>query len=75
MVTVVLNIADGVGTPCSHWSLLTSGVVATYERQIPLLADLLLGLVQQKQQSIRQLQQLFTQHPDYEIFCFLARSR
>ena len=46
-------------------------VVATYERQIPLLAELLLGLVQQKQQSIRQLQQLFTQHPDHEIFASL----
>ena len=46
-------------------------MVATYERQIPLLADLLLGLVQQKQQSIHQLQQLFTQHPDYEIFASL----
>jgi len=46
-------------------------VVATYEIQVPWIAQLLLNLVQQKQQAIRQLQSLFGQHPDHEIFVSL----
>ena len=46
-------------------------IVTTYETQIPWLAQLLWRLVQQKQQTIRHLQSLFTQHPDRVIFASL----
>ncbi len=46
-------------------------VVATYEMQVPWLAQMLLHLVQQKKQSIRHLQSLFIQHPDHGIFASL----
>lgn len=46
-------------------------LVTTYETQIPWLARILWGFVQQKQQTIRHLQSLFVQHPDHEIFASL----
>lgn len=42
-----------------------------YQEQIPVLATLLLGLVQQKRQAIRRLQPLFLSHPDQAIFASL----
>jgi transposase len=45
--------------------------VAAYEQNVPGLAKLLLHLVQDKLQNIRQIQELFSQHADQTIFASL----
>ena len=49
----------------------TPTTIAAYQEQIPTLATLLLHFVQQKQQAIRRVQELFATHPDQEIFASL----
>lgn len=49
----------------------TPTTIAAYQEQIPTLATLLLNFVQQKQQAIRRVQELFATHPDQEIFASL----
>lgn len=46
----------------------TAVTTLTFAEQIPVLAALLLTLVQQKRQAIRRVQQLFDTHPDQHIF-------
>jgi transposase len=45
--------------------------VAAYEGQVPLLAKLLLHLVQDKAHLIRDIAELFAQHPDQPLFASL----
>jgi transposase len=45
--------------------------VLAFEPHISVLATLLLSLVQQKRQTIRRVQQLFSTHPDQHIFASL----
>jgi transposase len=49
----------------------TATAMLAYQEQIPILATLLLGFVQQKLQAIRRVQQLFLRHPDQRIFASL----
>lgn len=45
-----------------------AATVAAFHDQIPILATLLLSLVQQKRQAIGRVQELFVTHPDQHIF-------
>lgn len=45
--------------------------VLVYEDEVPLVADLLLGVVQAKKKALKELKILFEQHPDREIFSSL----
>ena len=45
-----------------------AATAVAFEAQIPVLATLLLNLVQQKRQAIRRVQELFGSHPDQHIF-------
>lgn len=48
-----------------------TAVILAHQEQIPILAVLLLSFVQQKQQIIRRVQELFATHPDQHIFASL----
>lgn len=52
--------------PQPDWVTMTA-----YEDQVPVLASLLLQMVQTKAQAIRDLRELFAQHPDQAIFASL----
>lgn len=45
-----------------------AAIIVAFQDQIPILATLLLNLVQQKRRAIRRVQQLFVTHPDQHIF-------
>jgi transposase len=45
--------------------------VLVYQDEVPLVADLLLALVQAKKTALKQLSTLFRQHPDHEVFSSL----
>ncbi len=45
--------------------------VLVYQEEVPLLASHLLSTVQAKTQTLREIQGLFQQHPDHEIFASL----
>jgi transposase len=47
------------------------GTVLVYQDEVPLLADLLLGLVQAKKKTLKELSSIFQQHPDCDIFSSL----
>lgn len=48
-----------------------AATILAYQEQIPVLATLLLSLVQQKRRTIRRVQELFDTHPDQHIFASL----
>ncbi|MCI0728557.1 MAG: IS110 family transposase [Chloroflexi bacterium] len=49
----------------------TPETVLVYQDEVPLLARTLLAVVQAKAQALRELQELFQQHPDQAIFASL----